>query len=124
RFVSASPNGSSFNFLKLSLPFEPLRSRDWPDLVRRKTNNSSPKEDKAIIKQLPHGGYSRRSNKKKRIKDYMEKVEQELSKICIDIMSMLDEHLVPSALEGNVTIIAILRNSNQKMRGNRLLISL
>ncbi|CAA7038159.1 unnamed protein product [Microthlaspi erraticum] len=40
----------------------------------------------------------------KRIKEYMEKVEIELSNICIDIMSVLDEHLIPSASEGESTV--------------------
>ncbi|KAH0933048.1 hypothetical protein HID58_010165, partial [Brassica napus] len=40
----------------------------------------------------------------KRIKDYMEKVELELTSICIDIMSVLDEHLIPSASEGESTV--------------------
>uniref|UniRef100_A0A1J3J5Q0 14-3-3-like protein GF14 mu n=1 Tax=Noccaea caerulescens TaxID=107243 RepID=A0A1J3J5Q0_NOCCA len=40
----------------------------------------------------------------KRIKEYMDKVEIELSNICIDIMSVLDEHLIPSASEGESTV--------------------
>ncbi|ESQ36680.1 hypothetical protein EUTSA_v10008324mg [Eutrema salsugineum] len=44
-FVSASPNGSSFDSPKLSLPFEPLRSRKTKKLVsdRKNWKNSSPK---------------------------------------------------------------------------------
>ncbi|XP_072978248.1 14-3-3-like protein D [Typha angustifolia] len=33
----------------------------------------------------------------RRIKEYREKVELELSKICVDIMVVIDEHLIPSA---------------------------
>ncbi|CAN8318082.1 unnamed protein product [Cochlearia groenlandica] len=40
----------------------------------------------------------------KRVKEYMEKVEVELSDICIDIMSVLDQHLIPSASEGESTV--------------------
>ncbi|CAH2065423.1 unnamed protein product, partial [Thlaspi arvense] len=44
-FVSASPNGSSFDSPKLSLPFEPLRSRKTKKLVSniKHWKNSSPK---------------------------------------------------------------------------------
>ncbi|CAH2035004.1 unnamed protein product [Thlaspi arvense] len=44
-FVSASPNGSSFDSPKLSLPFEPLRSRETKKLVSniKHWKNSSPK---------------------------------------------------------------------------------
>ncbi|XP_010553282.1 PREDICTED: 14-3-3-like protein D isoform X2 [Tarenaya hassleriana] len=40
----------------------------------------------------------------KRIKDYMQKVESELSNICGDIMSVLDDHLIPSASPGESTV--------------------
>lgn len=36
----------------------------------------------------------------KRIKDYRKKVELELSSICSDIMVVLDEHVIPSASDG------------------------
>ncbi|CAN7038606.1 unnamed protein product [Brassica oleracea var. botrytis] len=44
-FVSASPNASSFDSQKLSLPFEPLRSRKTTKLVsvRKNWKSSSPK---------------------------------------------------------------------------------
>lgn len=33
----------------------------------------------------------------KRIKEYRQKVETELTTICTDIMSVIDEHLIPSS---------------------------
>lgn len=36
----------------------------------------------------------------KRIRDYRQKVESELSTICSDIMVVIDEHLIPSATAG------------------------
>lgn len=36
----------------------------------------------------------------KRIKEYRNKVESELSSICSDIMSVIDEHLIPSCAAG------------------------
>lgn len=36
----------------------------------------------------------------KRIKEYRQKVETELSNICSDIMVVIDEHLIPSASTG------------------------
>jgi len=40
----------------------------------------------------------------KRIKDYRTKVEDELSKICYDILAVIDKHLVPSATSGESTV--------------------
>lgn len=40
----------------------------------------------------------------KRIKDYRHKVEEELSKICNDILSIIDEHLIPSSSTGESTV--------------------
>lgn len=40
----------------------------------------------------------------KRIREYMQKVETELSNICTDIMSVLDDHLIPSASPGESTV--------------------
>ncbi|XP_059669858.1 14-3-3-like protein D isoform X2 [Cornus florida] len=40
----------------------------------------------------------------KRIKEYRQKVESELSSICSDIMTVIDEHLVPSASTGESTV--------------------
>ncbi|XVE86345.1 hypothetical protein DITRI_Ditri18aG0027800 [Diplodiscus trichospermus] len=40
----------------------------------------------------------------KRIKEYRHKVESELSGICNDIMTVIDEHLIPSASAGESTI--------------------
>ncbi|XP_010524058.1 PREDICTED: 14-3-3-like protein B isoform X2 [Tarenaya hassleriana] len=40
----------------------------------------------------------------KRIKEYMQKVESELTNICSDIMSVLDDHLIPSAATGESTV--------------------
>lgn len=40
----------------------------------------------------------------KRIKEYMHKVESELSSICDDIMTVIDEHLIPSASAGESTV--------------------
>lgn len=34
------------------------------------------------------------------IKEYRQKIENELAKICEDILSVLDEHLIPSAKNG------------------------
>jgi 14-3-3 protein epsilon len=36
----------------------------------------------------------------KRIRDYRHKVETELSKICDDILNIIDEHLIPSSSSG------------------------
>lgn len=35
------------------------------------------------------------------IKEYRQKIENELAKICEDILSVLDEHLIPSAKNGD-----------------------
>ncbi|KAL8136710.1 hypothetical protein V2J09_002711 [Rumex salicifolius] len=40
----------------------------------------------------------------KRIKDYRQKVESELSDICKDIMEVVNEHLIPSANAGESTV--------------------
>ncbi|XP_048617765.1 14-3-3-like protein GF14 omicron [Brassica napus] len=40
----------------------------------------------------------------KRVKDYRPKVEDELSKICYDILAVVDKHLVPSATSGEYTV--------------------
>ncbi|XWS29995.1 hypothetical protein CRYUN_Cryun24cG0080000 [Craigia yunnanensis] len=40
----------------------------------------------------------------KRIKEYRHKVESELSGICNDIMTVIDEHLIPSASAGESTV--------------------
>lgn len=39
-----------------------------------------------------------------RIKTYQQRVEDELTKICIDILSVIDEHLVPSSTTGESTV--------------------
>lgn len=36
----------------------------------------------------------------KRIRDYRQRVESELSNICNDIMKVIDEHLIPSCTPG------------------------
>lgn len=40
----------------------------------------------------------------KRIKEYRQKVESELSCICSDIMTVIDEHLIPSATVGESSV--------------------
>lgn len=40
----------------------------------------------------------------KRIKEYRQKVESELSNICGDIMTVIDEHLIPSSSAGESTV--------------------
>jgi 14-3-3 protein epsilon len=40
----------------------------------------------------------------KRIKEYRHKVETELSNICTDIMTVIDEHLIPSSSSGESTV--------------------
>ncbi|KAK1258667.1 hypothetical protein QJS04_geneDACA019264 [Acorus gramineus] len=40
----------------------------------------------------------------KRIKDYRQKVESELSSICNDIMAVIDEHLIPSSASGESSV--------------------
>ncbi|KAI3465824.1 hypothetical protein Pfo_022487 [Paulownia fortunei] len=40
----------------------------------------------------------------KRIKEYRQKVETELTNICSDIMSIIDEHLIPSCTAGESTV--------------------
>ena len=40
----------------------------------------------------------------KRIKEYRHKVESELSSICNDIMTVIDEHLIPSTSVGESTV--------------------
>ncbi|XP_057730818.1 14-3-3-like protein D, partial [Arachis stenosperma] len=45
----------------------------------------------------------------KRIREYMHKVELELSKICSDIMIVLDEHLIPSTNVAESTVFWFLK---------------
>ncbi|CAK9137437.1 unnamed protein product [Ilex paraguariensis] len=40
----------------------------------------------------------------KRIRDYRHRVEDELAKICSDILSVIDEHLLPSSSTGESTV--------------------
>ncbi|TXG52787.1 hypothetical protein EZV62_021956 [Acer yangbiense] len=40
----------------------------------------------------------------KRIKDYRQRVEDELAKICNDILSVIDDHLIPSSTSGESTV--------------------
>lgn len=40
----------------------------------------------------------------KRIKDYRQRVEDELAKICNDILSVIDKHLIPSSTTGESTV--------------------
>lgn len=40
----------------------------------------------------------------KRIKDYRQRVEDELMKICNDILSVIDKHLNPSSSSGESTV--------------------
>ncbi len=40
----------------------------------------------------------------KRIKEYRHKVEEELAKICNDILTIIDQHLVPSSSTGESTV--------------------
>lgn len=40
----------------------------------------------------------------KRIKSYRQRVEDELTKICTDILSVIDEHLIPSSSTGESTV--------------------
>lgn len=40
----------------------------------------------------------------KMIKGYRQKVEEELSKICGDILSIIDTHLIPSSTSGEATV--------------------
>ena len=40
----------------------------------------------------------------KRIKEYRKKVESELSGICSEIMTVIDEHLIPSSSAGESTV--------------------
>ncbi|MBA0597289.1 hypothetical protein Gorai_007098, partial [Gossypium raimondii] len=40
----------------------------------------------------------------KRIKEYRQRVEDELSKICDDILSVIDKHLIPSSSTGESTV--------------------
>lgn len=43
-------------------------------------------------------------NNVKLIKGYRQKVEEELSKICHDILTIIDEHLIPSSGSGEATV--------------------
>lgn len=40
----------------------------------------------------------------KRIRDYRRKVEAELSSICENVMTVIDEHLIPSSPAGEATV--------------------
>lgn len=40
----------------------------------------------------------------KRIKEYRQRVEDELAKICNDILSVIDQHLLPSSSSGESTV--------------------
>ncbi|XP_030461161.1 14-3-3-like protein GF14 iota [Syzygium oleosum] len=40
----------------------------------------------------------------KLVRDYRQKVEEELSKICNDILSIIDKHLIPSSNAGEATV--------------------
>lgn len=40
----------------------------------------------------------------KKIREYRQKVEAELSNICMDIMTVIDEHLIPSASAGESSV--------------------
>ncbi len=40
----------------------------------------------------------------RRIKDYRHKVEEELAKICSDILTIIDGHLIPSSSTGESTV--------------------
>lgn len=40
----------------------------------------------------------------KRIKDYRNRVEDELTRICNDILSVIDKHLIPSSSTGESTV--------------------
>lgn len=40
----------------------------------------------------------------KRIKEYRQKVETELTNICGDIMTVIDEHLIPASTAGESTV--------------------
>lgn len=40
----------------------------------------------------------------KRIKEYRQRVEDELTKICMDILAVIDEHLIPSSSSGESTV--------------------
>lgn len=40
----------------------------------------------------------------KRIKEYRQRVEDELSNICYDILSVIDKHLLPASSTGESTI--------------------
>lgn len=43
-------------------------------------------------------------NNVKLIKNYCQKVEEELSKICSDILTIIDQHLIPSSTAGEATV--------------------
>lgn len=40
----------------------------------------------------------------RRIKDYRQRVEDELARICSDILSVIDNHLIPSSSTGESTV--------------------
>ena len=43
-------------------------------------------------------------NNVKLIKEYRQKVEDELCKICNDILTIIDKHLIPSSTSGEATV--------------------
>lgn len=43
-------------------------------------------------------------NNVKLIKSYRQKVEEELCKICNDILTIIDKHLIPSSASGEATV--------------------
>lgn len=43
-------------------------------------------------------------NNVKLIKSYRQKVEEELSKICIDILTIIDKHLIPSSTSSEASV--------------------
>ncbi|KAK4376604.1 hypothetical protein RND71_002900 [Anisodus tanguticus] len=48
----------------------------------------------------------------KLIKGYRQKVEEELSKICSDILEIIDKHLIPSAGTGEATAATVTANTD------------
>ncbi|KAK4479824.1 hypothetical protein RD792_015364 [Penstemon davidsonii] len=51
-------------------------------------------------------------NNVKLIKGYRQKVEDELSKICYDILSVIDKHLIPSSGTGEATAASATANTD------------
>lgn len=52
---------------------------------------------RASLRKLSSLEQKENTDKARRIKDYRLKVEEELSKICFDILAVIDEHLIPSS---------------------------